>query len=505
MFENGSSRVVSPAVLARMASAAQNWRVRVPTAESKDLVEQIAVAARVENQAAAAQLVMIGELFAYRESQSVETETWVIDTMEAVAAEVAAGLRIGQRSALGRVEEARTMRERLPKTAEVFIAGDIDVMAFSTIAYRTDLIEDPDILAKVDAAVAANVARWPSMSRGRLSGKVDEIVARVDLDAVRRRKERQTDREVGFGPDQDGIAEIYGSLFAVDAHALDKRLNDLAATVCEHDPRTREQRRADALGALAAGADRLGCRCGSTDCTAGKRPASPVTIHVIAERAALNGNGPAWELGADGLITPEIVEELAKTAKVVPLVHPGWSDPEPQYTPSKALADFVRARDLTCRAPGCDVPASHCDLDHSIPYDAGGPTHAGNLNAKCRTHHLVKTFWGWKEQQLPDGTLIFTTPAGATYVTTPGSALLFPSLCYAVGGIPAPEADTPPPPKDCANRTAAMPQRARTRAQNHAARVTTERQHNRNQRLSATAQAGTTQADPNPDDEPPPF
>ncbi|WP_372511902.1 DUF222 domain-containing protein, partial [Mycobacterium bohemicum] len=32
--------------------------------------------------------------------------------------------------------------------------------------------------------------------------------------------------------------------------------------MCAHDPRAHAQRRADALGALAAGADRLGCGCG---------------------------------------------------------------------------------------------------------------------------------------------------------------------------------------------------------------------------------------------------
>jgi hypothetical protein len=51
---------------------------------------------------------------------------------------------------------------------------------------------------------------------------------------------------------------------------------------------------------------------------------------------------------------------------------------------------------------------------------------------------------GWGEKQLPDGTLILTSPAGHTYVTTPGSALLFSSLCLSTGGIPAPEADPPP-------------------------------------------------------------
>ncbi|MGV0750976.1 DUF222 domain-containing protein, partial [Mycolicibacter minnesotensis] len=84
--------------------------------------------------------------------------------------------------------------------------------------------------------------------------------------------ERQAEREVGFSDQEGGITEIYGSLFTTDARALDKALGALAATVCEHDPRTREQRRADAMGALAARADRLGCRCGRPDCAAGSRP-----------------------------------------------------------------------------------------------------------------------------------------------------------------------------------------------------------------------------------------
>ena len=117
--------------------------------------------------------------------------------------------------------------------------------------------------------IALNVGRWPSLTRGRLAAKVDAIVARVDADAVRRRKERHAGREIWISAAQDGICEIDGSLFSTDAHALDQRLTALAATVCEHDPRTKAERRADALGALAAGADRLGCRCGRTDCAAG--------------------------------------------------------------------------------------------------------------------------------------------------------------------------------------------------------------------------------------------
>jgi hypothetical protein len=167
-----------------------------------------------------------------------------------------------------------------------------------------------------------------------------------------------------------------------------------------------------------------------------------VVIHVIAEQSTIEGSGsaPACEVGIDGLIAPELVAELAASAKLVALIHPADAAPENGYVPSKALADFVRCRDLTCRWPGCDRSAVACDVDHTIPYAQGGLTHASNLKCYCRTHHLVKTFWAWGEKQLPDGTLILTSPTGHTYVTTPGSALLFPSLCRATGGIPAPEA-----------------------------------------------------------------
>jgi hypothetical protein len=427
------------------------------TAQSAAMVDRICTATRLENRAAAAQLAAIGELFGYRLSRCSDTEEWAVDTEEAVAAEVAAALRISQGLAGSRLRLARAMRERLRMVGKVFAAGDIDFRMFATIVYRTDLITEPDVLATVDAQLAVAVPRWPSMTRARLAGQIDKIVATADADAVRRRNERLPQREVWFTDLDGGISQIEGSLLSPDAHALDKRLTALAATVCEHDPRNREQRRADALGALAAGADRLACRCGQPDCAAGKRPAAtPVVIHVIAEPAALDGRGSVRisEMGADGLIPPELVEQLAASAKLVPLVHPGCAQPESGYVPSKALADFVRCRDLTCRWPGCDRPAADCDLDHTIPYADGGPTHASNLKCYCRTHHLVKTFWGWRDQQLPDGTLILTSPAGQTYVTTPGSALLFPSLCHSTGGIPAIEAG--PPLDYCGDRRRAV-------------------------------------------------
>ena len=84
---------------------------------------------------------------------------------------------------------------------------------------------------------------------------------------------------------------------------------------------------------------------------------------------------------------------------------------EPRYIPSAVLATFIRCRDMTCRFPGCDEPAQHCDIDHTIAYPTG-PTQASNLKCLCRKHHLLKTFGGWRDQQQPDGTVVWTSPHG---------------------------------------------------------------------------------------------
>ena len=214
-------------------------------------------------------------------------------------------------------------------------------------------------------------------------------------------QQRQAEREVWIADGGEGISEIHGSLFTPDAHALDKRLEALAATVCEHDRRGREQRRADALGAVAASADRLGCRCGRAERAVGTRhAATPVVIHVIAEQATIDGSGdaPGSEVGADGLITPELIAELGASAKLVSLVHPGDAPPEKGYAPSKALADFVRCRDLTCRWPGCDRPAVGCDVDHTIPNNTDD--HTNTALASARASRIVVTMSSMSDSML---------------------------------------------------------------------------------------------------------
>ncbi|MCT1411775.1 HNH endonuclease signature motif containing protein [Corynebacterium sanguinis] len=61
------------------------------------------------------------------------------------------------------------------------------------------------------------------------------------------------------------------------------------------------------------------------------------------------------------------------------------------YSPTAAMAAYVRARDGTCIFPGCHTPADNCQLDHRIPYNEGGETTPENLFTLCQHHHNVKT------------------------------------------------------------------------------------------------------------------
>jgi hypothetical protein len=83
--------------------------------------------------------------------------------------------------------------------------------------FHTDLIVDPEKLAVVDGQLAARAQRWPSMSHGRLAASIDRIVARVDRDAVGRKRELVRDRSVEFWDDEGGINGVGRDAFTSSA------------------------------------------------------------------------------------------------------------------------------------------------------------------------------------------------------------------------------------------------------------------------------------------------
>ena len=454
--------------------------------DEASLLAEMTAGRRAERSAVARRLMAAGRLCLVRMADvEVEDRTqWCIDNWEAVAAEVGAELGISRARASSEMNYGLELVVRLPKLGAAMAAGEVDFRVISVVVFRTGLIVDETVLALIDARLAAAARSWNGLSRRKIVELVDWRVRELDPAAERAARGVDEDRHVEINPSEGGLAQFWGAVRAADAAVLDRRLDALAGSVCAEDSRTKRQRRADALAVLAAGVDSLVCDCGSEQCpAAGAAAPAQVVIHVVAEAATVSGESatpgqsarPGY-LPGFGAVAAETVRDLATRAHLRPLKPAQEFTAEPQYRPSTALAEFIRARDLWCRFPGCEVPAEFCDLDHSIPWASGGPTHPSNLNCKCRAHHLLKTFWcgenGWAEQQYPDGTLVFTSPSGRTYTTTPGGALFFPQLATPTETLTAavrPIDDLPP------GRTLMMPTRKRTRAAERAARIAWER------------------------------
>jgi hypothetical protein len=87
--------------------------------------------------------------------------------------------------------------------------------------------------------------------------------------------------------------------------------------------------------------------------------------------------------------------------------------------PTAHDAAFIRARDKTCRAPGCRRPARLCDVDHTEDWASSKDNRRSNLACLCRMHHLLKHLKHSGLIQITPGVLGFTTPLGQRLVTHP--------------------------------------------------------------------------------------
>ncbi len=409
----------------------------------------------------------------------------LVDGHEQTCAEVSALLNISPTAASYVVHYAAALHHRLPRVRDLLASGQTEWRTVKLIISRTDLVTK-DTAVQVDATLAGKLATWQSWSRQRIINAVDAEVLAVDPDAAKQRRAKaDDDRFITIDPYPHGMAEIYGRLSAGVGVALDRKLSQLASGICAADPRTMSQRRADALAALTAGR-RLACQCGQPHCPArqagtAESPAGPqFVINIVAGADTLNGVGdrPGY-LESYGVIDADQVRELAANAFQRMLETDVTGLEAMRYQPSAALARAIRARDLTCRFPGCSRPASHCDIDHTLPFNhhqpaTGGLTVPSNLKCLCRKHHRLKTFHtGWHDQQLSDGTVIWTSPTGRKYPTTPLGAELFPEM---------------------------RRWRRRTRAHEQALRIARQRNLNHIQRRISQAERSGQ-----PVDDPPPF
>jgi len=448
---------------------------------------------RQESVLVARRMAVVAALLRHRVAAAERAEQQrgyaVIDGFEQTTAEVAAAMNLSPAGASYLVSYAEALDTRLPEVAALLAEGRTDWRTVRLIIGRTDLITDDELIAQIDQSLAARIGNWHGWSRQRIINAVDAAVRATDPDAARERRETaENDRRVAITALGNGMAEIHGNVAAATATAFDRRLSQLAKQVCPADPRTLDQRRADALAALTQGRP-LACACGQPDCpgraeidsTACDPGGARVVINVVASEQTVYGDcdTPGY-LEGYGVIDAEQIRRLANAASVL-IANPLTSPVDAlRYQPSAALERAVRCRDLTCRFPGCSRSAVVCDLDHTIPFNhqdptAGGLTVLDNLKCLCRQHHRLKTFGGWRDTQLSDGTVIWTSPAGRTYRTSPAGGDLFPQQ---------------PRGQACAPPVAGK----RSRSQQRSARIAQARKHNREQRPVSGARSQLVQA-----------
>ncbi|SDF00761.1 protein of unknown function, partial [Blastococcus fimeti] len=352
--------------------------------------------------------------------------------------------------------------------------GELDrPRAFGLAAELADAARElePAVLRQIEAAVLPRAA---GVSVSRLRSLARAELQRLDATAAdRRRQQAQKSADVTVTPMRDGMAELRIFLPQPMAAALHATIDGYARMAkADGDPRPIGQLRVGVLRDLVL------------------RPwdesRPPVTAHltVLADLGALRAScGPA-EVDGQPITTAHLRELLEQLDALCPgglqapaggTLHLALTDPasgalravvsraelerlarrgcphHPQgtcdcpildrpadvdrYRPSPAQRRFTRARDRTCRHPGCRNTVARTDLDHVLPHAEGGATSCSNLCCLCRRHHRLKTHApGWRFTMTPDGALTVTTPSGVTRSTRPPGSR-----------IPDQSDDDPPP------------------------------------------------------------
>jgi hypothetical protein len=283
-------------------------------------------------------------------------------------------------------------------------------------------------------------------------------------------------------PEPDGMASLLIRMPAEDAAALWTAVDaaarhlhrsaDTGSTAADNtgstgssgtgsagggDDRTLDQLRADVLAGLgwsALAAGHLGCcdtDCGHRHQPLASRRGRPATVHVTVayttligadeQPAHLHGYGPIGAAAARRIAADGVWRRILTDPATGAVLDVGRD----RYSPPPELADHVLVRDQTCRFPTCTRAAEGCDLDHSIPWEHGGVTAAGNLGPLHRGHHNDKTHHGWRLDQPQPGRFVWTAPTGHRYEVDPEIVGLLPQPPPAPPDQHPPGQPDPPP------------------------------------------------------------
>ncbi|WP_228479511.1 HNH endonuclease signature motif containing protein [Microbacterium atlanticum] len=360
-----------------------------------------------------------------------------------VRLELASALRITEAAAARLLNLAQALVHRYPDILESLHRARISERHAEIMVDALDAVA-PDVRARLRGRASELAEQLPVGSFRRQLARLIETERSATL--ADRHESALRQRRVVVEVADDGMAWLHAFLPAVEAHAIHGRITAMAKALGARtdEERTLDQRRADVLGdllvdgdtaAVAPQARGIRATVAITVPALALLDARAVDVHAGHSPAAVEGLGPiplerARELcgGADGWMRVLTHPETGAVLSVG----------REQYRPPPALRRLVRWRADRCMAPGCGIPASRCEIDHTVAWEHGGETSLDNLAPLCKGHHTLKHNGGWQVEQISGsgGALQWTSPAGRRYVTEPERRV--PVFCSSVNDSAAP-------------------------------------------------------------------
>ena len=352
------------------------------------LVDGLANAQRIESRAEAWKVEQVYLLVTHAETNTEVTTShgmraWsqAATARRVAVTEVAAALRLPERTAQSLLEESRMLMERLPLTMAGLRAGDFSYRYAKSIVTHAETLS-ADLHAKFETAVVPFAG---TLTFSKFDEKARTTRERMDATTIKERHQKAFgDREVYFEPGRDGMGWLHQFTSATVGLASMNRIDEIARLLgaSPKETRTLAQIRSDTASDLLLDGD-VGDRP-----EFGIRPSVVVTVPVLAMlrrsgRSKKSGKGRQPELPVlegYGPIDIETATRLAEAAKswLRVLTHPETGVPlsvgRDRYKVPAALRSYLRLRDGTCRKPGCNRPAVHCALDHTEEWQHGGQT-----------------------------------------------------------------------------------------------------------------------------------
>ncbi|MDJ0395351.1 DUF222 domain-containing protein [Rhodococcus sp. G-MC3] len=266
----------------------------------------------LENQASARKVTVAAAIWDSCIHQNVQVGDHIMDAGNYAASEIAKILGCSKTVADTFAEVGMDLRLRLPAVRAAFDAGELDLARVRAIC-RTTGSYSLGAAERVESEVLEAARR---LSPGPLATEIAGILQREAPDeSAEIRKDLESLTRVRYR-DKDMIATIEADLEAGDAAACWQLINEMAATLCSRDPRTRGQRLAAAYTAIMHRESYVRCTCEVDDdhpCTANRElpdRRAPLT-NVTIDLASLAGLAdlPAF-LAGHGLIDADYAREL---------------------------------------------------------------------------------------------------------------------------------------------------------------------------------------------------